>query len=241
MTNIRRKHILCKIYNISHGKNTTCKLCKKQNKYCNENNYYTTASFNFEIDDRPIKCKKHKENNMIHVKRKYIVNNNNNNNSKITYKKGYICENNNKKGGSIKNTKIKKVSKKDNLILLNPYNRPIDIENKFMRKKELADKKIEQEFSYLLSNDNITDWYKNEDDELYYDNSYTSSYICKSIVNQIEKNNYKMHKKLIKRKIYRKYGLDCKKIDDDLKYHISDLESVLRTYYDIRYRMDNLN
>ena len=48
-----------------------------------------------------------------------------------------------------------------------------------------------------------------------------------------------MHKKLIKRKIYRKYGLDCKKIDDDLKYHISDLESGLRTYYDIRYRMDN--
>ena len=127
------------------------------------------------------------------------------------------------------------------MILLNPYNRPIDIENKFMRKKELADKEIEQEFSNLLLNDNITDCYKNEDDELYYDNGYTSSYIYKSIVNQIEKNNYKMHKKLIKRKIYRKYGLDCKKIDDDLKYHISDLESGLRTYYDIRYRMDNFN
>ena len=112
MTNIRRKHILCKIHDISHGKNTTCKLCKKPNKYCNENNCYTTASFNFKIDDRPIKCKKHIENNMINVNRKYNVNNNNNNNSKITYKIGYICENNNKKGGSIKNNKIKKVSKK---------------------------------------------------------------------------------------------------------------------------------
>ena len=37
---------------------------------------------------------------MINVKRKYIVDNN----SKITYKKGYLCENN-KKGGSIKNNK----------------------------------------------------------------------------------------------------------------------------------------
>ena len=77
---------------------------KKPNKYCNENNCYTSASFNFKIDDRPIKCKKHKENNIINVKRKYIVNNNN---SKITYKKGYICENN-KKGGSIKNNKKSK-------------------------------------------------------------------------------------------------------------------------------------
>ena len=237
MTNIRRKRILCKIHDISHGKNTTRKLCKKPNKYCNENNCYTAASFNFKIDDRPIKCKKQRENNMINVKRKYIVNNN----TKIIYKKGYICENNNKKGGSIKNNKIKKVSKRNNLILLNPYNRPIDIENQFMRKKELAVKEIEQEFSNLLLNDNITDWYKNEDDELYYDNGYTSSYIYKSIVNQIEKNNYKMRKKLIKRKVYRKYGLDCKKIDDDLKYHISDLESGLRNYYDIRYRMDNFN
>ena len=92
MTSIRRKHILCKIHDISHGKNTKCKLCKKPNKYCNENNCYTSASFNFKIDDRPIKCKKHKENNMINVKRKYIINNN----SKIIYKKGYICENNKK-------------------------------------------------------------------------------------------------------------------------------------------------
>ena len=29
MTNIRKKHILCKIHDISHSKNTTCKLCKK--------------------------------------------------------------------------------------------------------------------------------------------------------------------------------------------------------------------
>ena len=72
--------------------NTTCRLCKKPNKYCNEDNCYTTASFNFKIDDRPIKCKKHKENNMINVKREYVVNNN----SKIIYKKGYICENNKK-------------------------------------------------------------------------------------------------------------------------------------------------
>ena len=67
MTNIRRKHILCKIHDILHGKNTKCKLCKKPNEYCNENNCYTSASFNFKIDDRPIKCKKHKENNMINV------------------------------------------------------------------------------------------------------------------------------------------------------------------------------
>ena len=204
---------------ISHGQNTTCKLCKKPNKYCNENNCYTTASFNFKIDDRPIKCKKHKENNMINVKRKYIINNN----TKITYKKGYICENNNKKGGSIKNNKIKKVSKK----------------YKFMRKKELADKEIEQEFSNLLLYDNITDWYKNENDELYYDNGFTGSDIYKSIVNQIEKNNYKMHRKLIKRKIYRKYGLDYTKINNELKNHIGSLEKGLRNYYDIRYRMDN--
>ena len=92
MTNIRRKHILCKIHDISHGKNSTCKLCKKPKKYCNENNCYTTASFNFKINDRPIKCKKHKENNMINVKRKYIVNNN----TKIIYRKRYICENNKK-------------------------------------------------------------------------------------------------------------------------------------------------
>ena len=103
VTNIRRKHILCKIHDISHGKNVKCKSCKKPNKYCNEDNCYTTASFNFRIDDRPIKCKNHKENNMINVKRKCIVNNN----SKITYKKGYICENN-KKGGSIKNNKKSK-------------------------------------------------------------------------------------------------------------------------------------
>ena len=93
MRNIRKKHILCKIHDISHIKNTTCKSCIKPKIYCNKNNCYTTASFNFKIDDRPIKCKKHKENNMINVKRKYIVNNN----SKIIYKKGYICENNKKR------------------------------------------------------------------------------------------------------------------------------------------------
>ena len=89
-----------KIHDISHSKNTTCKLCKKPKKYCNENNCYITASFNFKIDDRPIKCMNHMEKDMINVKRKYIVNNN----SKMINKKGYICENN-KKGGSIKNNK----------------------------------------------------------------------------------------------------------------------------------------
>ena len=165
MTNKRRKHILCKIHDISHGENTTCKLFKKPNKNCNEDNCYTTASFNFKIDDRPIKCKKHKENNMINVKRKYIVNNN----SKITYKKGYICEN--KKGGGIKNDKNINNSKKNNLVLLNQHNRSIDIENEFMGKKEIADNEIEQEFSNLLNND-IYAWYKNEDDELYYNAWY---------------------------------------------------------------------
>ena len=61
MTNIRKKHILCKIHDISHSKNTTCKLCKKPKKYCNENNCYTTVSFNFKIGDRPIKCMNHME------------------------------------------------------------------------------------------------------------------------------------------------------------------------------------
>ena len=121
MTNIRRKHILCKIHDISHGKNVKCKLCKKPNKYCNEDNCYTTASFNLKIDDRPIKCKNHKENNIINVKRKYIVNNN----SKIKYKKRYICENN-KKGGGIKNNKrIKNIEIVENNIneeyLYDPY------------------------------------------------------------------------------------------------------------------------
>ena len=41
---------------------------------------------------------------MINVERKYIVNTN----TKIIYKKGYVCESN-KKGGSIKNNKIKKI------------------------------------------------------------------------------------------------------------------------------------
>ena len=180
MTNIRRKHILCKIHDISHGKNVKCKLCKKPNKYCNEDNCFTTASFNFKIDDRPIKCKKHKENNMINVKRKYIVNNN----SKITYKKGYICENK-KKGKGIKN------NSKNILVLINPYNRSIDIENKFMRKKEIADNEIKQEFSNLLNND-IHDWYKNKD-KLYY-NVNTSSFLYKSTIDTPEKYNYKMHK-----------------------------------------------
>ena len=40
---------------------------------------------------------------MINVKRKYIVNNN----SKITYKKGYICENNEKGGSNKDNKKVK--------------------------------------------------------------------------------------------------------------------------------------
>ena len=113
MTNIRRKHILCKIHDISHGENTTCKLCKKPNKYCNENNCYISALFNFKIDNRPIKCKKLKENNMINVERKYIVNNNN---SKITYKKGYNCEKI-KKGGSIKskNNEIVKNNEENNI------------------------------------------------------------------------------------------------------------------------------
>ena len=185
MTNIRRKHILCK-------------LCKKLKKYCNENNCYTTVLFNFKIDNRPIKCKKHKENNMINVKRKYIINNNN---SKIIYRKGYICEN--KKGGSIKiKSKNKNInnSKKSNLVLLNPYNRPIDIENKFIRKKELADKEIEQEFSNLTLNSDIHVWYKNKDDELYYDKDYINSDIYKSVAKSIEKNNYKIHKKINKEK-----------------------------------------
>ena len=72
-----------------------------------------------------------------------------------------------------------------------------------MRKKEIADNEIEQEFSNLLNND-IYDWYKNEDDALYYDHGYKSSVLYKSTVDQIKRNNYKMHKKLIKRKIYRK-------------------------------------
>ena len=233
MMNIRRKHILCKIHDISHGKNVKCKLCKKPNKYCNEDNCDTTASFNFKIVDRPIKCKNHKENNMINVKRKYIVNNN----SKITYKKGYICENN-KKGGSIKHNKNINNSKKNNLVLLNQHNRSIDIENKFMGKKEIADNEIEQEFSNLLNND-IYAWYKNEDDELYY-NAVTSSYLYKATINTIEKYNYEMHKKLIKIKIYRKYGLDCKKIDNDLKDHILDLEGGLNTYYNFYSEMGEI-
>ena len=110
MTNIRKKHTLCKIHDISRSENTTCKLCKKPKKYCNENNCCITASFNFKINDRPIKCKKHKENNMINVKRKYKVCDD----SKIIYKKGYICENN-KEGGSIKNNKkIKNNDDKNN-------------------------------------------------------------------------------------------------------------------------------
>ena len=111
-----KKHILCKIQDISHSKNT-CKLYKKPKKYCNENNCYITASFNFKIDDRPIKCEKHKENNMINVKRKHIVNNN----SKIIYKKGYVCENN-KKGGSIKNNKKIKNDKKTDKRIKNNKN-----------------------------------------------------------------------------------------------------------------------
>ena len=81
-------------------------------------------------------------------------------------------------------------------------------------RKEVADNEIEQEFSNLLLNNDIYDWYKNEDDVLYY-HIDKNSYLYKATINTIEKYNYKMHKKLIKRKIHRKYGLDCKKIDDD--------------------------
>ena len=49
-----------------------------------------------------------------------------------------------------------------------------------------------------------------------------------------------MHKKLIKRKIYRKYGLDCKKIDNDLKDHILDLEGGLNTYYNFYSEMSEI-
>ena len=59
MINIRRKHKLCKKNDISYNGNKKCKLCKKPKKYCNENNFYTSALFNFKIDDRTIKCKKH--------------------------------------------------------------------------------------------------------------------------------------------------------------------------------------
>ena len=68
-------------------------------------------------------------------------------------------------------------------------------------------------------------------DVLYY-HINKNSYLYKATINTIEKYNYKMHKKSIKRKIYRKYGLDCKKINDDLKNHILDLEGGLNTYYD---------
>ena len=57
----------------------------------------------------------------------------------------------------------------------------------------------------------------------------------------MKKNDYKIHIKLIRRKIYKKYGLDYTKINDELKDHINRLSSDLRTYYDIRYRMDNFN
>ena len=50
-----------------------------------------------------------------------------------------------------------------------------------------------------------------------------------------------MHKKLIKRKIYKKYGLDYKKINNELKDHIDRFSSSLRTYYELCYRMDNFN
>ena len=40
MTNIRRKHIICKIYDISHDKNTKCKLCR-----LNIDNYDQTTRY----------------------------------------------------------------------------------------------------------------------------------------------------------------------------------------------------
>ena len=97
-----------------------------------------------------------------------------------------------------------------------------------MRKKEIAYNEIKQEFSNLLNND-IHDWYKNKD-KLYY-NVNTSSFLYKSTIDTIEKYNYKMHKNLIKRKIYRKYELDCKKIDDDLKRYTLSLEGGFNDYY----------
>ena len=58
---------------------------------------------------------KHKEKDMINVKRKYKVHDVNdvNDNSKILYKKGYICEND-KKGGSIRNNNKTDSKKTDN-------------------------------------------------------------------------------------------------------------------------------
>ena len=48
-----------------------------------------------------------------------------------------------------------------------------------------------------------------------------------------------MHKKLIKRKIYKKYGLDCEQINDEFEDHIYNLDKNLKIYYDISYDMYN--
>ena len=88
-------------------------------------------------------------------------------------------------------------------------------------------------------NSDIHDWYKNKQDTSSFFDDSIKDIGYKEAVESIEKNNYKMHKKLIKRKKYRKYGLDCKKINDNLKNHISNLDNELRIYYDISYNMDN--
>ena len=108
-----------------------------------------------------------------------------------------------------------------------------------MRKKELADEEIKKEFSNLTLNSDIHDWYKSKEDTSSFFDDSIKDIGYKEAVESVEKNNYKMHKKLIKRKIYKKYGLDCKKINDNLKNHISNLDNELRIYYDISYNMDN--
>ena len=68
-----------------------------------------------------------------------------------------------------------------------------------MRKKELADEEIEKEFSNLTLNSDIHDWYKNKEDTSSFFDDSIKDIGYKEAVESIEKNNYKMHKKLIKR------------------------------------------
>ena len=74
-------------------------IIQKKSQYCKVENCYKISSYGIEKIERclnhrlkSLKCKKHKENNMINVKRKYKVCDD----SKIIYRKGYICENNKK-------------------------------------------------------------------------------------------------------------------------------------------------
>ena len=77
MVNINKKHILCKIHDISYSPKTTCPKCKVKKSiicdyYNNNEKCNITASYNFP-ELRPLECFKHRKKGMVNIKRNHIL------------------------------------------------------------------------------------------------------------------------------------------------------------------------